>query len=172
MIGISGAETGVDALTAGIIGALVGSLLTLAGDAFNQRRIRRRAFGAQMRALADEIEEVGRLAQKRVESSDPFPTGPPLPRTNWQTISTSSEVHLISNRYRQLGELYRKVDSANHSLFLAENFSLIAKMASDPDTKAAYRELAERHRIEPFNGIKDLSQSILNSLEFRKWTRQ
>jgi hypothetical protein len=142
--GVSGddsAESSTDAVVVGLVGALAGSLLTLAGEGSWAWWRERRSFAVLRSDLAGEIRQAMDEARNRASrpASRAFPFDDPLPTSAWDAAirsESSWRLRRSPSEYRQIKALYDQINAANHSLTAAREVFLLSQSPSMDDRES------------------------------------
>jgi hypothetical protein len=164
-LGSSGQE--LSAVVAALIGAVVGGLLTLAGDLGAREWSDRRRFRRLAESLRQEVEAITNDA--RIRQGAPSSAGlrllPPLPVVIWdEFLALGLLGRLRPDQSDALVQFYRAVHEANYMASQAPSFLLIANIAADDGVRRAFADEAQRITSEPYAAVEEQSQPAIRHI--------
>jgi hypothetical protein len=150
----------------GVAAALLGAFATVVLEALVRRRAALKRYNALVRNLRVEVQIAIQEAQTRSQSGQTLPLGAPLPTSAWYTFRAAEVAAFLPNeRTSALIQFYRRIEEANALSRVSLSLLSVAALSRDDAlTSRSFREEAIRLSSEPYDGIAELGQSVLEVL--------
>lgn len=154
-----------------VVSALGGALLTLGGERVWVWRQDRRTLRSLLAYLAIEVNSGKTEAERRsARTADTaFPFDPPLGKSAWEVISSSSVSWRLARKrqlFQHLLAYYDGVDDANHRAEVAQQiFSFTQTVQLDDDVARAYHAMAADLVTLPYSAVASAAATALQSLQ-------
>ena len=149
-------------LGSAIIGAILGSWITVLSQRRAETSAAERTFSELRRYLISELtiifhESTLRATVDRLE----LYLRPPLPTTAWQAMNYSGYANRLgATNLTRLADLYRDVESANFQSAQVTILLQTSSLAAEQEVKTAFREEAQRLSSEPFTLVAAQREDI------------
>ena len=140
--------------------AVLGGVLTLAGELFFRVRDEKSTFRDGKTQLIVELRTIFRECERRASlASGVFPAvalEAPLPRSAWTTLLLSGQLRrLKASQVESLNTFYRDVDSANARASLVPMLLQTVALSQQAEVRASFTEEAHRVSTAPYGELKD-----------------
>ena len=151
----TGSGTDLTGYIVALVAAIIGAVLTIAGELIFRIRDERKAFQNAKQQLLLELRTIFHECERRAAlAKSNFPTvtvEPPLPQNAWTTLILSGQLRRLNlPQIEALNEFYREVESVNFRAAQVPILLQTVALSSQAEVQTAFSEEAERVSTAPY----------------------